>query len=218
MPNHDDLQRSLAHVLWIGGPPDSGKTSIADILATKHDLPVYHFDRHEMAHFDRCTSERQPALYAARPEALTTEQRWLGSSPDVMAAETIACWTERFWMAVDDLREMPTTPPVVAEGPGFFPECVHPIISDRRKAVWLVPSESFKRASVARRIKPGNRDDTSDPERATRNLIERDLLMARHVRERGAALSLMVYEIDGSRDMEEMAGLVEAHFAPWLTK
>jgi hypothetical protein len=212
----DDLTRSLAHVLWIGGPPDCGKTSITDILAQKHGLSVYHFDRHEMAHFARCTPEQYPALYAARPEVLTTEQRWLGSPPDVMAAETIACWTERFWMAVDDLLAMPTLSRIIAEGPGFFPECIAPIVSDRHKAIWLVPTETFKRASAARRIKPGNRHETSDPERATRNLIDRDLLMTQHVREQATARDLPLFEVDGSRNLEQMAARVEAHFAPWL--
>ncbi len=46
-----ELKHRLRHVLWIGGSPDSGKTSIASELARKYGLQVYHFDRHEMEHF-----------------------------------------------------------------------------------------------------------------------------------------------------------------------
>ncbi|HEX5502422.1 MAG TPA: hypothetical protein VFW96_07340 [Thermomicrobiales bacterium] len=206
----------LAHVLWIGGPPDSGKTSIARMLAEKHGLQVYHFDRHEPAHFARHDPARHPALYAAHPDRMSPEERWVAQTPEVMARETIASWTERFGMALDDLRAMPASPRIVAEGPGFFPECVAPLLTDRGKAIWLAPSEAFKRASVERRGKPGARHETSDPERATRNLIGRDLLMGEHVREQARALGLIVYEVDGAVDLASVAALVEAQFAPWL--
>ncbi|HET8629178.1 MAG TPA: hypothetical protein VFL91_17295 [Thermomicrobiales bacterium] len=211
-----DLTRALAHVLWIGGPPDSGKTSIARLLAERYGLQVYHFDRHEPAHFARHDPVRHPALHAASPELMSPEERWVARPPEVMARFAIASWTERFGMAVEDLLAMPAAPRIVAEGPGFFPECVAPLLTDRRKAIWLVPSEAFKRASVERRGKPGARSETSDPERATRNLIGRDLLMGEHVREQAHALGLTVYEVDGAVDLAGVAALVEAQFAPWL--
>ncbi len=42
-----DPRAALRHVLWIGGPPDAGKSTVADLLAGKYGLLVYHFDRHE---------------------------------------------------------------------------------------------------------------------------------------------------------------------------
>ncbi len=45
MLSEHNLRSVLAHVLWIGGAPDAGKTSIANLLAEKHQLQVYHFDR-----------------------------------------------------------------------------------------------------------------------------------------------------------------------------
>ncbi len=101
------MRNDLSHIYWIGGPPDCGKTTVASILAERHGLQTYHFDRHEMAHFGRLDPERHPALYAAHPDRMTTEQRWLGSPPDEMARDTIACWSERFAMALDDLQAMP---------------------------------------------------------------------------------------------------------------
>ena len=206
------LQEQLSHVLWIGGPPDAGKTSLAERLAERHGLQVYHFDRHERAHFARADIESSPALYRAHPERMSTEMRWLSSSPQVMAEETIACWSERFWMAVEDILTLPPSPGVIAEGPGFFPECLAPIITDRSQAIWLLPSAEFKFASAIRRDKPGSRWETSDPDRAQRNLIERDLLLGEHVRRQAHRFGLTVYDVDGSRDLEQMAADVAAHF------
>ena len=216
MSNQHDLRQRLAHVLWIGGPPDCGKTSIADLIAERHGLQVYHFDRREPAHFARADAQRTPALYRAHPDRMNTEQRWLGSPPEVMAADTIASWSERFPMALEDLLEMPVETGIVAEGPGFFPECLAPILSSDRQAIWLIPSEAFKRASALRRNKPGSRFETSDPERAQRNLIERDLLMGEHMRRSAEINGFTVYEVDGTRDLMGVLEDIEAHFAPHL--
>ncbi|HEX7103139.1 MAG TPA: hypothetical protein VF201_10895 [Nitrolancea sp.] len=216
MLSADAVKPRLAHVLWLGGPPDSGKTTIASEIGARHRISVYHFDRHEPAHFARADPTRHPALYAAHPDRMSTEERWLGSAPEVMARETMHSWTERFGMALDDLLEAPSDGPIIAEGPGIFPECLAPLLSDPRRALWLVPTPTFKRASAIRRDKPGNRWETSDPARAQQNLIERDLLMGEHVQRSAEALGLTVYLIDGSIDLDGMIDRVEAYFAPWL--
>ena len=129
-----------------------------------------------------------------------------------MATATIASWTERVSMAIDDILAMSSSSGIVAEGPGFFPERLAPVLSDPAQAIWLVPSTEFKIASAIRRSKPGNRGETSDPERAQRNLIERDLLMGEHIRRTAQQLGLATYEVDGSEALEHVSQAVEAHF------
>jgi hypothetical protein len=212
---HDDLKRAFGHVVWLGGATDSGKTSLAMLLAERHGLQTYHFDRHELAHFERAERARQPALWAAHTDRMGPEERWLGSAPDAMARATLACWMERASLALCDLRAMPAAPPIVAEGPGFFPDAIAPLMSDPRQAVWLLSSEAFKRASVSRRDKL-RRVPLSDYPRAVENLIQRDLLMSAHIRQRAAALGLDVIDVDGSQPLAEVAALLETRFAPWL--
>lgn len=216
MPDLTGLRPALSRVLWIGGPPDSGKTSIAAALARRHGLPVYHFDRHEPAHFARATAELQPALWAAHPDRMTTEERWLGAPPEDMAAQTIASWSERCLMAFDDLTAMPGNGPLIAEGPGFFPELVAPVLTDPRKAVWLIPDEAFKRRSALARNKPGNRHETSDPARATANLIARDLLMGTHIRRQCAVRDLTHITVTGDEGIDAVMSRVEERFSRWL--
>ena len=212
----------FAHVLWLGGPPDSGKTSVAALLAERHGARVYHFDRHERAHLDRADPQRHPDLARLRAQigALTerelAHELWLAHPPEVMASWTIACWSQRVELAVADLRAMPASAPIIAEGPGFFPDAVFPHLADPRRAIWLLPTEDFKRSSATRRDKPGARHLTADPDRAQEHLIRRDLLLGEHIRQRVAALDLSALEIDGSRTLEEIATVVAARFAPWL--
>jgi adenylylsulfate kinase-like enzyme len=58
-----DLKDQLAHILWMGGSPCSGKTSIADLLADQYSLVVYHVDEMFDEHQRRVTGEKQPHLY-----------------------------------------------------------------------------------------------------------------------------------------------------------
>ena len=58
------IRNGLRHVLWIGGSPCAGKTSIAKALALSYHLQTYHFDVLERAHIGRSTQARQPALQA----------------------------------------------------------------------------------------------------------------------------------------------------------
>lgn len=203
-------------MLWIAGPPDSGKTSIANILAERYGFDIYHFDRHEMDHFARADPEKHPALWAALPDRMISERRWLGSSPEEMAEATIASWSERCQMAFEEIAELATGSPVIAEGPGFFPDVLAPTLSDPHKAIWLIPTEDFKRRSALNRGKPGNRHETSDPERATANIIARDLIMGRRIQERCAARGLMCLTVSGDEGIDAVVSLVEAQFGPWL--
>ena len=216
MPFAHDLQAALAHILWIGGAPDAGKTSIASLLAEKHQLQIYHFDRHEPAHFARANPDQHPALFAAHPARMTPDERWVRQPVECMVCQTIASWTERCGMAVEDLLAMPKQPMIVAEGPGFFPECIMPVLRQPHQAIWLVPTEPFKQASAVRRNKLTARNETSDPARAQRNWYARDLGLVAHVTQGAKEYGLTLLTVDGSRSLDKMTALVEAHFAPVL--
>jgi hypothetical protein len=216
MPSAHDLRAALAHVLWIGGAPDAGKTSIANLLADQYHLQIYHFDQHEPAHFARASPDQHPALFAAHPARMTLDERWVRRPVAIMVQQTIASWSERCGMAVEDLLAMPKQPVIVAEGPGFFPECIAPLLSHPCQAIWLVPTEPFKQASAARRNKPSARFETSDPARAQRNWYARDLGLVAHVTQGIEEYGLTLLTVDGSRSLHDMAALVEAHFAPLL--
>jgi hypothetical protein len=218
-----DLKSALEHVLWIGGGTDTGKTSIAQAIAHRYGLQIYHYDRNEPSHIERLIDAG--STYFQELVTKTAEGRWVLRdvdaywvlrSPEVMAQETIASWKSRFPLVVEDLQAMPKEPMIIAEGPGLFPENVYPTLHTPRQAIWLVPTEFFKRALVEQRGKPSVRAQTRDPERATENLIGRDLLMARRVEEEALERGLTVCEVDGSRSLEEMVTVVERHFEPLL--
>jgi len=91
-------------------------------------------------------------------------------------------WAGRNVLVLEDLLDLPGEPMIVAEGFGFTPALLSPVLSSERQAIWLVPTEEFKWTSMKRRNKPSFRDMVSDPERATRNVFRRDMMLAERVK------------------------------------
>lgn len=214
--------RSLPSVLWIGGAQWAGKTTVARHLAMRYPLISYSYDYHDArAHSDRARAnpERYPRLH----DVLATLDRdadaiWVRSTPHEMAARTRQVWLERFDMVLDDLAAMPPAVTVIAEGWGLRPDFVAPRIDSPRQAIFLAPTEEFRQQQLAKLPRAGQfiPRGESDPERAQRNRVERDRLLAHEVVERAEALGLRVVHVDGSLGPEQMRELVEEHFKPYL--
>lgn len=210
--NVADRQRALAHVLWLGGAPDAGKSSVVKKLGERYSFRWYNFDYFEPAHFKRMSEDPHPATDTFH--TMTMDERWVLRPVEVMAQTMITAWRERFALVIEDLLSWPLDRPIVAEGPGLFPDCVAPLLSDPRQALWLIPTEKFKREVFpTRENKIVTAAQTSDPGRARSNMIGRDLLMGEYIKERASALGLTTVVVDGSRTINEMAAVVEAHFA-----
>jgi hypothetical protein len=214
---HEDLAGALAHVLWIGGATDSGKTSVARALATKYGSHAYHYDlydREELpGHWARTDPVHHPHMHASPTR--DRDWMWVDTTPEQLVDRWFRWTPERFLLALEDLLALPSAPPIVAEGYGFTPDLVLPLLFSTRQAIWLVSTEEFKRAIYERRGK-GAFANTRDPLRARQNHIGRDLLLAEHFRRRAEQLRLTAVEVDGTRSLDDVVAVVEAHFEPLL--
>jgi len=204
---------ALAHVLWIGGATDAGKSTVADMLAERHGLQVYHYDRRDLAHHEQLAATS--AVYRAWLDA-SLDERWVYPEPQQMFESTLRSFRDRFPLLIEDLLAFPREKCVVAEGFGLLPEYVAPLVASRSQALWLLPTDEFKRASMTRRGKPSFAARVSDPERARANLYARDMLLAAYIREQVLQYGCTMYAVDGVRSIEETVALVENQFAPFL--
>lgn len=192
------LREQLKHVYWIGGGSAAGKSTIASRLAAEHGLRVYATDDAMTDHAHRCTQEDAPLL--RRFMALDMDQRWLNRSPKAMLETFPWFQGERFEMIVEDLIAIPPEPGVIVEGFRLLPHLLQPLLAVPTHAVWLLPTPAFRQAVFEGRGGSAWRflARTSDPERALRNLLERDRMFTEILRNETARLELSTIEVDGS--------------------
>lgn len=211
----DDLRARLSHVLWIGGSPHAGKTTLSRLLAGKWDLKIYDLDWHLVREHRLRPGGAPPGW-----DDLSMDERWVHPSPQALAERDISSWTARSRFVVEDLLSWPRDRGVVAEGPSAFPWWVAPLLRSSRQAIFLIPTAGWRARVLARR----HRDEpqtsiaaqTTVPERARRNMAERDALMAARIVASCEALALRYERVDGSRDLDDSLALLEDQFRPLL--
>jgi hypothetical protein len=208
------MRARLAHVLWIGGGPQAGKTTLSRLLAGKWDLKIYNLDWHAVREHEL---RRTPTVAAFR--ALSMDERWATPSVEHLVQRAIAIWEESFALVLDDLLTLPRSRTIVAEGPGAFPWCVAPVISSPRQALFLVPTRQRREIAAARRWGAGQQErwpGIVDRVGALAKVTARDDVLDARVVSSCAELSLRCERVDGSRDLDASLELVEEQFRPYL--
>lgn len=205
------LRARLRHVYWIGGGSGAGKSTIARRIAAQHGLHVYATDDVMADHASRSTPEDAP--YLSRFKTMDMDERWANRSPAIML-ETFQWFRgEGFGLIVEDLLRMPVETGVIAEGFRLLPHLVKPLLAKPSHAIWLLPTPEFRWAAFESR---GTAWDiprkTNDPERARRNLMERDRMFTDRLFEETKRLELPVLEIDIAMSEDELAGQVTQAF------
>lgn len=159
-------------MVWIGGAPGAGKSTIARDLARRTDLPLHPIDLWTYDHVGR-----MPPL---RPLA---EDLAVGAAFAAGAFVEIA--RTRLELVAADVRERGLGDvPALVEGPQLFPS----MADDIPAAVWLVPD-----AEQTRRAREERLARAADPAGRARleGLLARDAVLTTLVRreaaERGAA-------------------------------
>jgi cytidylate kinase len=204
----------LAHVLWIGGAPCAGKTTLSRLLAGKYDFRIYNLDWH-YAREDRFRSGPAVRWWGAH----NMDERWVDISADDLLERSTQCWNERFPVAVDELLTLPASRGIVVESPGAAPWLVAPVIGDPRQAIFLVPDQALRDRVVAERERRGTSlayAATRDPERARSNHRERDRRFSLRIETSCRELGLHILRMRDPLDIDANLALVEGHFAPRL--
>ena len=186
--------------MWIGGPPGGGKTTIAKRLARRYGLRWYNADAHTWEHRDRAVAAGVAA--AIRWESLTPKERLVDASPEDMVAMTLHA--ERARMVVDDVRALPQSPMIVAEGSTVPASVVSAGVAAPSRSIWLLPTRELQ---LAQR---GEQGGESNKDRAF-------VLLAEQIERNAVEHGVPILRVDGSRGVDEIYAVVEELFADALT-
>jgi hypothetical protein len=189
----------VEQVLWIGGPPASGKTTVARSLARRYGPRLYSADTRTWVHRDRALDAGNAA--AQRWESMAPSARWENLTPEALFEMSLH--HERGPMVIDDLRALPESPMIIAEGSPLPASVVTSGIATRAHAVWLLPTEEFQDATLAAA------GTTGGPAVLYRHLRE---VIAREARDH----DVPVLTVDGARNASQVVSEVEQMFAAAL--
>jgi hypothetical protein len=180
-------------------------------VAARHGLSLYATDDVMPDHASRCAPSDGPFL--SEFAAMDMDERWANRSPQTMLETFHWFRGEGFGLIVEDLLRLPREPGVIVEGFRLLPRLVKPLLAGPGYAVWLLPTPGFRRAAFESR---GSLWDiagkTSDPERALRNLLERDRMFTERLREETERLELRAIEVDTTVTEDGLAERVAAAF------
>ncbi len=207
--NDPSLKEALSHVVWLGGATDAGKTTSAKQLAERHQWQCYHYDKHNVTHHEQLAETTAVSLHFSKG---SLDERWLHPEPETLVYHTLHTFEHRFPLVIQDLLAMPKETIIIAEGFGLLPNQLAPLLTQPNQAIWLIPTEEFKWASMSRRGKPSFAAQTSDPQKAKMNLFSRDILLADLIKQQVTTHGFPMIKVDGSHSIEEMTNLLEEHF------
>ena len=208
------MRARLRHVLWIGGGPQAGKTTLSRLLAGKWDLKIYNIDWHAVREH-----AGQPGTAVAAFQRLSMDERWAVPSADQLLERSVTIWQDGFTLVLDDLLALPDSRTIVAEGPGAFPWCVAPLLSTTRQAIFLVPTRERRDIVASRRWGVGQLErfpGIVERERALSKISARDALLDARILSSCAELGLRCERVDGSRDLDDSLALLEDQFREHL--
>ncbi|MEV5747914.1 shikimate kinase [Actinoallomurus sp. NPDC052308] len=206
------LRERLRNVYWIGGGSGSGKSTIARRLADRHGLPLYDTDAVMPDHARRMPAEQAP--YLGRFAAMDMDERWVTRSPQEMLDTFHWYQGEGFALIVEDLLALSADGPVIAEGFRLLPDLVRPLLAETGHAVWLLPTNEFRQKVFEGRGGPawGFIAKTGDPQRALRNLLQRDAMFTDRLTEQTRQLGLNGFTVDPTITEEDSVRRVAAVF------
>ena len=201
----------MRSVLWLGGAPCAGKSSVAQLLGERFGLDVVHVDDTFDAFIAQLDPLRHPVLSGWM--ALSWDERWR-RSPAALLDEVVACYREHLGFVREQvLSRAGRGRRVLVEGSVILPADVAPTLGGSADALWLVPTRAFQVHHYAQRPWIGGvLRECADPTAAFERWMERDARFAAWLVDEVRGLGLAFIAVDGSRGVEEVAGVAAERF------
>ena len=198
------------NIYYIGGSPCAGKSSVAEILSRRYGLYYFKVDDFLDRYMQAGARRRCPICRKAA--GMNAEQIWM-REPILQCRDEFDIYREIFEFVAADLKRIDWKSGIITEGAAYLPELMKQSGIPGSRYISITPTKEFqishyrKRDCVALVL-----EGCSDKETAFLNWMDRDILFAREVRRQCHKENYVSVVNDGNMDLDELAGLVSAHF------
>lgn len=198
-------------VYYIGGSPCSGKSTLAEMIATKYGFYYYKLDDKIEEHMKKAAEALKPRCKAY--SGMTPEQVWM-RTPEIQFKDEIGIYQEIFDYALFDLEKLNSSTPVITEGAGFMPELMKKVGIRINEYICIVPTCDFQIEKYSKRERvPYVLEGCSDKEKAFDNWMKRDIMFAKYAAENAEKYGYEVMWTDGRNSPSVMLGMAEKSLA-----
>lgn len=208
-------RREFAHsrnIIWIGGSPGGGKTTVAKTLGKVYEAQVYHCDEHYKEHVALADDIRHPTV---KKLAVMSENEFWMRPVQQQYEEAIRFYTEEFDIMLDNIEYMLNDNELaIIEGTILMPQLLHRINVPKTNVLCLVPTAEFQRKQHLLRGE-WVRDilqQCKEPEKALENWMQRDELFAQFIVESCLFNCIPCFVTDVLSNKVAMFDKVEKHF------
>lgn len=207
---NDDIKSRCKNIIWLGGSPCAGKTTISNLLAQKYHFDVYHCDEHYKDHISRCTVAQQPVM--CRLSVMSEDEFWMRPIR-TQVREEFLFYQEEFEMIIDDILMYPSDKRLLVEGTSLLPDEVSNVLEDTCNGIWLIPTNRFQRAHFPHRGKwvEDILLQCRNPEQASENWMRRDAIFALEIEKKARKKNLNYFWVDEDQSLLHCFELVETY-------
>ena len=197
-------------IYYIGGSPCSGKSTIAQALATEYDLDYFKVDDHLEKYIKMGAADGK--LCCAMVEKMTSEQIWM-REPGVQCKEELIIYEEISEYIQNDLKNADGKKDIITEGAAYLPRLAKRLHVPADRYLSITPTKAFQVFHYSKREwVPFVLSECSNQAKAFENWMERDALFAREVQRQCAEVGYVSVINDGKVPVEEMIKMAAEHF------
>lgn len=188
----------MENIYFIGGSPCSGKSTVAEMIASKYNLHYFKVDDYLFDYIAKAKGK----LFSTKASLMTVDETWL-RNPTEQCEEEFAIYKEIFEFIVEDIGKIQTEGGIIAEGAAFLPELMKDIGIDEKHYICIVPTWEFQNFHYKKRPwVPHVLGGCSNKEVAFKNWMKRDALFAIKVKQDSEDLGYKALLTDGTSDIE----------------
>lgn len=189
----------MTKIYYIGGSPCSGKSTVAEIIASKFNLQYFKVDDFLDDYIAKGKEKGKP--FSTKSINMTVDESWL-RSPIEQNEEELEIYREMFEFVINDLRKIDSPKDILAEGAAFLPELMNCIGVNRNHYICIVPTKEFQYFHYKQRpFVPYVLEGCSNKEQAFENWMERDAIFAETVKQSAEKLGYRTIVTDGKKDI-----------------
>ena len=191
----------MPHAIYaVGGSPCCGKSTVAQLLARRHDLLLYPLDEELGRMMKLLAQEGNPLCQRMlRP---WDDSTWT-PDPRELCQEQEQLYASIFPMVWQELSALAQEKPVLAEGAGLMPSLVK-ATGGAERYLCMIPTWEFQWEHYSKRDWVTLfLQNCTQPNLAFRRWMERDFLFAKRRQEEAQALGYSVLLVDGALTPEQ---------------